>query len=109
MPGPWPASEGWISPARKKSDRSDAALLANIVRTDGAWQRPMPRLSQEAMAVTVLARAQRKAVHTRQYHRDQLRSLLREFYPAALEAWQDLPSRSEPCWHSHPRRAKRVC
>ncbi|MCZ1006806.1 IS110 family transposase [Streptomyces lydicus] len=82
---------GRISPARKKSDRTDAALLANIVRTDGAWHRPMPRTSQEAMAVTVLARAQRKAVHTRQYHRNQLRSLLRDFYPAALEAWQDLP------------------
>ncbi|MEU8787585.1 IS110 family transposase [Streptomyces sp. NPDC048637] len=82
---------GRISPARKKSDRTDAALLANIVRTDGAWHRPMPRTSQEAMAVAVLARAQRKAVHTRQYHRNQLRSLLREFYPAALEAWQGLP------------------
>ncbi len=82
---------GRVSPARKKSNRTDAVLLANILRTDGTLHRAMPRTSEQAAAITVLARAQRRAVHTRQYHANQVRSLLREFYPAALLAWQDLP------------------
>ncbi|MGW6742796.1 IS110 family transposase [Streptomyces sp. NPDC055025] len=90
-PGVVARYRGRISPARKKSDRTDAVLLANILRTDGSHHRPMPRTSQQAAAITVLARAQLRTVHTRQYHAGQVRSLLREFYPAALLAWKDLP------------------
>ncbi|MEV6512939.1 IS110 family transposase [Streptomyces sp. NPDC051642] len=82
---------GRLSPARRKSDRADAVLLANILRTDGALHRPLPRTSHAAQAVTVLARAQRDAVHTRRHHANQVRSLLRTYYPAALLAWKQLP------------------
>ncbi|MEU5429765.1 IS110 family transposase [Streptomyces olivoreticuli] len=82
---------GRLNPTRKKSDKTDAALLANILRTDGALHRALFTNSDAANAVTVLARAQRRAVHTQQYHRNQLRSQLREVFPAALDAWSGLP------------------
>ncbi|WP_116211572.1 IS110 family transposase [Streptomyces olivoreticuli] len=82
---------GRLNPTRKKSDRTDAALLANILRTDGALHRGLFTNSDGAAAVTVLARAQLRAVRTRDYHRNQLRSHLREYFPAALEAWSGLP------------------
>src|SRR6266545_1172393 len=77
------------SVARTKSDRIDAQLLANILRTDRAAHRPLPADSELAQAVAVLARAQQDAVWNRQQVANQLRSLLREYYPAFLEAFQD--------------------
>src|SRR6266536_774770 len=77
------------SVARTKSDRVDAQLLANILRTDRAAHRPLPADSELAQAVAVLARAQQDAVWNRQQVANQLRSLLREYYPAFLEAFQD--------------------
>src|ERR1700716_3050911 len=50
------------SVARTKSDRVDAQLLANILRTDRAARRPLPEDSELAQAVAVLARAQQDAV-----------------------------------------------
>jgi len=76
------------SVARTKSDRVDAQLLANILRTDRAAHRPLPADSELARAVAVLARAQQDAVWNRQQVANQLRSLLREYYPAFLEAFQ---------------------
>src|SRR6266540_5777838 len=77
------------SVARTKSDRVDAQLLANILRTDRAAHRPLPADSELAQAIGVLARAQQDAVWNRQQVANQLRSLLREYYPAFLEAFQD--------------------
>src|SRR4051812_27685868 len=51
--------------------------------------RPMPSDSELAQAIGVLARAQHDAVLNRQHIANQLRSLLREYYPAFLEALQD--------------------
>src|SRR6266542_3917463 len=51
--------------ARTKSDRVDAQLLANILRTDRAAHRPLPADSELAQAVAVLARAQQDAVWNR--------------------------------------------
>jgi transposase len=76
------------SVARTKSDRVDAQLLANILRTDRAAHRPLPADSELAQAVAVLARAQQDAVWNRQQVANQLRSLLREYYPAFVEAFQ---------------------
>lgn len=45
--------------------------------------------SQQVEAVKLLARAHQALVHTRQRQVNQLRSALRDFYPAALEAFQD--------------------
>ena len=77
------------SVARAKSDRVDAELLANILRTDRNAHRPLPADSELAQAIGVLARAQQDAVWNRQHIANQLRSLLREYYPAFIEAFQD--------------------
>ncbi|GJF32574.1 mini-circle putative transposase for IS117 [Kitasatospora sp. NE20-6] len=74
--------------SRKKSDPGDALVLANILRTDMPMHRPLPADSDQSRAVTVLARAQQDAVWNRQQLGNQIRSLLREYYPAALEAFQ---------------------
>src|SRR6266851_212220 len=77
------------SVARTKSDRVDAQLLANILRTDRAAHRPLPADSELAQAIAVLARAQQDAVWNRQQVANQLRSLLHEYYPAFVEAFKD--------------------
>lgn len=74
--------------SRKKSDPGDALVLANILRTDMHAHRPLPADSELAQAITVLARAQQDAVWNRQQVANQVRSLLREYYPAALHAFQ---------------------
>ncbi|WP_069736197.1 IS110 family transposase [Streptomyces sp. EN27] len=74
--------------SRKKSDPGDALVLANILRTDMHAHRPLPADSELAQAITVLARAQQDAVWSRQQVANQVRSLLREYYPAALHAFQ---------------------
>lgn len=75
------------SAARKKSDAVDAAALANILRTDIAMHRPLPQDSELAQAIAVLARAQQDAVWDRNQAQNKLRSQLREFYPAILDAF----------------------
>ena len=74
-----------------KSDATDAVLLANILRTDMPAHRPMPADSQAAQAIRVLARAQQDAVWARQQLGNQVRDLLKDYYPAALAAFADLP------------------
>lgn len=80
-----------LHPTKQKSDKGDSALLANILRTDGHYHRALPRHSDQANAITVLARAQLRVQRARQYHHNLLRSLLRDVHPAALQAWADLP------------------
>jgi len=75
-----------------KSDATDAVLLANIVRTDAQAHRPLPADTELAQAVRVLARAQQDAVWARQQIGNQIRDLLKDFYPAALVAFAELPS-----------------
>jgi transposase len=75
------------SVSRKKSDPGDALVLANILRTDMHAHRPLPNDSDLARAVAVLARAQQDATWNRQQISNQLRSLLREYYPSALAAF----------------------
>ncbi len=77
------------SVARKKSDAIDAAALANILRTDMAVHRPLPKDSELAQAIAVLARAQQDAVWDRVQAHNKLRSQLREFYPAILAAFAE--------------------
>ena len=62
--------------------------LANILRVDRAHHRPLPADSELMQAVAVLARAQQDAVWNRQQLSNQLRSLLREYFPAALKVFQ---------------------
>ncbi|MDT5350159.1 MAG: hypothetical protein QOH91_3446 [Mycobacterium sp.] len=74
-----------------KSDATDAVLLANIVRTDAAAHRPLPADTEVAQAIRVLARAQQDAVWARQQIGNQIRDLLKDFYPAAIAAFAELP------------------
>jgi transposase len=78
------------SVSRAKSDAGDAFVLANILRTDRSAHRPIPNDTELARAVRVLARAQQDAVWDRQQAQNKLRSLLREYYPSALETFADL-------------------
>ena len=73
-----------------KSDASDAKLLADLVRTDRHNHRPIAGDSAEAEAIKVLARAHQNLIWTRTQHTNRLRSALREYYPAALVAFEDL-------------------
>jgi transposase len=75
-----------------KSDPGDARVLAELARTDRHNHRPVAGDSDLAEAVKVLARAHQGLVWTRQRQLNQLRSTLREFYPAALAAFDDLGS-----------------
>jgi transposase len=75
-----------------KSDATDAVLLANIIRTDAAAHRPLPADTELAQAIRVLARAQQDAVWARQQIGNQIRDLLKDFYPAALVAFAELPT-----------------
>lgn len=79
--------------SKAKSDRGDAKMLADLVRTDRHNHREVAGDSELAEAVKVLARTHQTLIWTRQRQTNQLRSALREFYPAALEAFgSDLAS-----------------
>ncbi|MFN2543987.1 MAG: IS110 family transposase [Actinomycetota bacterium] len=70
-----------------KSDPGDAKVLADLVRTDRHLHREVAGDSDLAEAVKVLARAHQGLIWSRQRQLNQLRNALREFYPAALEAF----------------------
>lgn len=76
-----------------KSDPGDAKLLADLVRTDRHNHRRVAGDSADVEAVKVLARAHQNLIWTRNRHTNALRSALREYYPAALEAFDDLHDR----------------
>lgn len=72
------------SMTRAKSDHVDAMTLANIIRVDREYHRRLPANSELVQAISVLARAQQDAVWRRTKASNELRSLLREYYPAFL-------------------------
>ena len=73
-----------------KSDASDAKLLADLVRTDRHNHRAIAGDSADAEAIKVLARAHQSLIWSRTRHTNALRNALREYYPAALVAFEDL-------------------
>jgi transposase len=73
-----------------KSDAGDAHTLADMVRTDRHQLRPVAGDSQQAEAIKVLARAHQTLIWERTRHTLRLRQTLREFFPAALAAFDDL-------------------
>jgi transposase len=75
------------SVAGAKSDHADAMTLANILRVDSHLHRRMPADSELAQAIAVLARAQQDAVWRRSKASNELRSMLREYYPAFLDTF----------------------
>jgi transposase len=75
-----------------KSDPGDAKVLADMVRTDRHNHRPVAGDTELAEAIKVLARAHQTMIWSRTRQTNFLRSTLREFYPAALVAFDDLTS-----------------
>src|SRR4051812_3189377 len=73
-----------------KSDRGDAHVLAEIVRLDRAHHRAMAGDSPEVEGLKLVARSHQAFIWDRTRHFQRLRSALREFFPAALEAFPDL-------------------
>jgi transposase len=73
-----------------KSDTGDAHVLADMVRTDRHQLRPVGADSVEAEAVKVLTRTHKTLIWERTRHLLRLRHALREFFPAALVAFDDL-------------------
>jgi transposase len=77
-----------------KSDPGDALVLANLLRTDRHAHRQLPADSELGQAVNVLARAHQDLIWSRRQDTNRLRSLLREFFPAALTAFDDLSTKT---------------
>jgi transposase len=73
-----------------KSDRGDAHVLAEIVRLDRAHHRPIAGDSPEVEGLKLVARSHQAFIWERTRHTLRLRSALREFFPAALEAFPEL-------------------
>ena len=73
-----------------KSDAADAHTLADMVRTDSHQLRQVAGDSELAEAVKVVTRAHKTLIWERTRHAQRLRSALREFFPAALDAFEDL-------------------
>jgi hypothetical protein len=76
-----------------KSDAGDAHVLAEIVRVDRAHHRPVAGDSALAEHIKVAARAHQTMIWTRQRNTNTIRSMLREYYPAALTVFDDLADR----------------
>lgn len=88
-----------------KSDRGDAHVLAEIVRLDRDHHQLLAADSELAGVVQTLARAHQNLIWSRQRQTNQLRSMLREFYPppctpstTCTDAMRWL------CWQPRPRR-----
>jgi hypothetical protein len=75
----------------KKSDHADAVTLANILRTDADQHRQLPADTELAQSITVLARAHQDATWRRTPAGNELRSLLREYFPGFLHAFAERP------------------
>ncbi len=76
--------------AGAKSDPGDAMTLADMVRTFRHQLRPAASDSALVEGVKALARAHQNLIWERTRHTNRLRSSLREYYPAALAAFNDL-------------------
>jgi transposase len=73
-----------------KSDRGDAHMLTDMVRTDSHQLRAVAGDSAEADGVRVLARTHKTLIWERTRQVQRLRHQLREYFPAALDAFEDL-------------------
>ena len=73
-----------------KSDAGDAHVLADMVRTDAHQLRPAAGDTAEAEGIKVLARGHKTLIWERTRQVQRLRHQLREYFPAALAAFDDL-------------------
>lgn len=76
-------------PSGGKSDSLDAWCFADALRTDGhAWRRLAPE-DPAIQELRLLCRDERQLIRRRTALVNQLRQALQEYYPAALEAFDD--------------------
>ncbi len=73
-----------------KSDTGDAHMLTDMVRTDSRQLRAVAGDSPDAEAVKVVARTRKTLIWERTRQVQRLRHQLREYFPAALEAFAGL-------------------
>lgn len=73
-----------------KSDAGDAHVLAEIVRLDRGHHRQIAGDSPQVEALKLLARAHQGLIWDRTRHLQRMRSALREYFPAALTAFDNL-------------------
>ncbi|MET8312431.1 IS110 family transposase [Micromonospora sp. NPDC005173] len=78
------------STSKAKSDAGDAHVLAEIVRLDRDHHRPIAGDSDDGEAMKLVARSHQSMIWDRTRHVLRLRSALREYFPAALTAFDDL-------------------
>ena len=83
------------SMSRKKSDHTDAMVLANILRTDIHAHRPLPADTELTRAVAVLARAHQDATWRRSRAGNELRGCCASSTPAS---WPPSPAATPPTW-----------
>ena len=79
-----------IAVSGKKDDFFDAGALADMGRTRRHQMRELAADSDIAEAVKIAARAHQKLIWERTRHLLRMRSALREYFPAALEAYAGL-------------------
>jgi hypothetical protein len=73
-----------------KSDTGDGHMLCDMVRTDAHQLRVVAGDSEQAEGIKVLARMHKTLIWERTRGTQRLRHLLLEYFPAALEAFDDL-------------------
>jgi transposase len=73
-----------------KSDPGDSHMLADMVRTDSHQLRAVAADSAEAGGIKVVARTHKTLIWERTRQVQRLRHQLREYFPAALAAFEDL-------------------
>jgi transposase len=73
-----------------KSDKLDAHVLADVVRTDAHQLRPAAGDSPAAEGIKVLARTHKTLIWERTAMTQRLRAQLLEYFPAAVAAFEDL-------------------
>lgn len=76
-----------------KSDPGDAKMLAELVRTDRHNHRRVAGDSDLAEGIKVLARAHQNLIWDRTRATNRLRCSLREYFPAALDTFDELADR----------------
>ena len=73
-----------------KSDRFDGRVLAEVVRTDHPHLRALEPSSEAAQELTLLTQDYQRVQHQQSRMLNQLTSTLKDYYPRALELFQDL-------------------
>ena len=91
-----------------KSDKLDAHVLADVVRTDAHQLRPAAGDSPAAEGIKVLARTHKTLIWERAAVVQRLRAQLREYFPAAIVALRTWTPRTRwSCWARRPGRPVR--